>query len=562
MNLGVIRLSDLKGESQTGPVRQREAITKKYAELGISPEDIIWAEDLDVSAFHVSPLKRPMLRRAFNDLPPGSTVIFYRLDRFVRRVFPDFSDMVSFAADRKLTLHSATETLDLLKLDGVMVATLMAFVAQKESENTSARVKNTQEYFRRIGRWTGSRLPYGYRPVQVEGKPGWWLELDEETAGILREIVRRVIDGQSVNQVTNWLNEQGVLVPTDQARAFQGKPRLCKCGHNEHDDPCQKIHKCLHRKRVDGGRRFVKLHEYDECSEPCPAYKPRLWRRESLHEMLRSPALLGHTVENRGQVYLGEDGMPVPFAEPGVLDSETFQQLQDRLEERGYKKVRTNSDSLLLNVAHCDCRAPLYTKYTPSRDKTSFFDYYQPRFGSCPDKRKSIRIGVLDALVQRELLKTLGGLEVLREEKTGEHMNAIRAERNSVGSQIVALTQEMFVKGRPRENHNELLAELQARHAELTAALDAEDVPETRWVPTGELFRDHWASLDTLGRRMWLMDAGVTVTAVRGAGVPKVEFMSRRTKKRAFTMGNDGDVWAIVYLGNFGEMLRRAEGKR
>jgi hypothetical protein len=40
MNLGVIRLSDLKGDAQSGPVRQREAITKKYAELGVAPEDI------------------------------------------------------------------------------------------------------------------------------------------------------------------------------------------------------------------------------------------------------------------------------------------------------------------------------------------------------------------------------------------------------------------------------------------------------------------------------------------------------------------------------------------
>lgn len=560
VNLGVIRLSDLKGDAQTGPVRQREAITAKYATLGVGPEDITWAEDLDVSAFHVPPLKRPYLRRAFDALSRDSTVVFYRLDRFVRRVFPDFSDMITFAADKKLNLVSATEPLDLSGPIGMMAATMLAFIGQMESENTSARVRNTQEYFRKIGRWKGALLPYGYRPTRVDGKPGWWLEPDPETGALARKAVELVLAGHSVNAVAQWLNDQGALPPIDRARLLQDppKPRLCQCGHDEHDGPCDMIHKCRHRKRVAG--KNLKLHEYDQCSQQCPEYKPRVWIRESLHEILRSPALCGYVVENKNEIVRDDKGMPVEFA-PGIIEFETFQQLQARLDGRKYVKIRTQSDSLLLNVAYCDCGAPLYqasrVKVLARTGEEKLYNYYRPRSGVCPDSR-AIPVADLDELVQRELLKTLGDLEVLRKETGSDHRTEVEIERRSVAAQIVELTQEMFVKGRPRENHNELMAELQARHADLTASLDAQTEPETRLVPTGEMFREKWASMGAVERRLWLMDAGVRIVAVRGR-MPPVEFLSLPPLKRSLIAARDGDIWMVAYLGNLGELLRRAK---
>lgn len=559
MYLGVIRLSDLKDDgAQTSPIRQREAITSKYATLGVEAENITWVEDLDVSAFHVPPLKRPRLRRAFDTLPRGSTVVFYRLDRFVRRVFPDFSDMISYAADNKLALVSATEPLDLSGPIGMMAATMIAFIGQMESENTSARVKNTHSYFRSIGRWKGALLPYGYRHTRMEGRPGWWLEIDPETATVIRDAVFRVLKGYSVNATAAWLNEQGVLPPIDRARVLRGKPRLCQCGHAEHAGSCSEIHKCRHRKRV--GSKLLKLHEYDQCSEPCPEYRPRVWLRESLQEILRSPALCGYVVENKTQIVRDrETGMPVSFAE-GVIEFETWQQLQAQLDGRSYNKVRTQSASLLLNVAYCDCGQPLYLANRVKRLGTGeekVYEYYRPRSGACPGTRV-IPVAALDELVQRELLATLGHLETLRREEGSQRRTAIEVELRAVAAQIVELTQEMFVQGRPRENHAELMAELQDRHTELTADLDLELEPEVKLVPTGVLFRNKWTSMGTVERRLWLMDAGVRVVAVRGR-MPPVDFGSLPVGKRSRITATDGDVNAVIYLGNLGKLLRRAE---
>lgn len=554
MYLGIVRLSEVKGDAQTGPLRQRESIMSKAVSLGADRDDIQWAEDLDVSAFHVPPMKRPALARALKALPAGSTVIVYRVDRVVRRVFPDWSDMVRYCADNGHTLVSATEPIDLSGALGQMVATNLAFIGQLESENTSARVKNTQAHFRQVGRWKGSLVPYGYRPVRVDGKAGLYLELDE-SADVLRDIVGRVLGGWSVNQAAVWLTTEGVLPPIDRARLLHGKPRLCLCGHDQHDGQCDLTHKCHHRKRVDGKNR--KLHEYDECSAPCPAYRPRTWVRESLQEIMRSPALMGFTVEH-DQVLLNDDGKPVRFADPGVIDQGTFDALQRQLDARTYKKVRTQSESLLLGVAFCDCGVPLYSATKVKRLKTGeekTYEYYRPRMGGHCDSRMITAV-VLDQLVERELLAQIGGCKVLRREvakDTGRNQ-----ELAQVGRQISELTQDQYVRNRPRADFADQMARLQARHAKLS------DMPKTtppdKLVPTGQTFRARWESLGTLDRRLWLLNAGVRLTAVRGR-MPSQDLLAGPLTAGEIprtVIIDQGDVHAVIELGGLADLLERA----
>jgi hypothetical protein len=101
------------------------------------------------------------------------------------------------------------------------------------------------------------------------------------------------------------------------------------------------------------------------------------------------------------------------------------------------------------------------------------------------------------------------------------------------------------------------MAELQARHAELSESLAAEDEPETVLVETDEQFRDKWESMGTLERRLWLMDAGVEIVAVRGR-TPPVRFLELPKLKRSLIAVSEGDVNVVIYLGNLGEILRPA----
>ena len=209
--LGVIRLSEFDRrvqEQTTSPERQREAIEAKARQRG--SEIVGWAEDLDVSASKVHPLKRPKLRQWFERTTDFDEVIFWRLDRFVRRTFPDWADMVGWAAAHEISLVSATEDLDLSGPLQRLMATMFATVAEMESLNTSRRVTESREYLRRMQRWGGGRPPYGYKVIANPDGAGRVLAVNQETAQHAREAVRRVIGGESVNAVATDFNRRGI----------------------------------------------------------------------------------------------------------------------------------------------------------------------------------------------------------------------------------------------------------------------------------------------------------------------------------------------------------------
>src|SRR5258708_1588350 len=102
--LGCIRLSKMTDET-TSPERQRRAVQLK-AELK-SVDIVGWAEDLDVSASKIPPWERPELGRWLDSRPlPFDTIIFWKLDRFVRRV-GDLAEMIKWCEKNKINLIAA-----------------------------------------------------------------------------------------------------------------------------------------------------------------------------------------------------------------------------------------------------------------------------------------------------------------------------------------------------------------------------------------------------------------------------------------------------------------------
>jgi site-specific DNA recombinase len=80
-----------------------------------------------------------------------------------------------------------------------------AFLAQKESEQISARVKGTMAASARAGNWQGGPAPYGYR---IEGKR---LVVHEVEAEVVRGIFRAYVeDDRSIIQISRDLNLRDV----------------------------------------------------------------------------------------------------------------------------------------------------------------------------------------------------------------------------------------------------------------------------------------------------------------------------------------------------------------
>ena len=81
-----------------------------------------------------------------------------------------------------------------------MVTTIMASLAQKQSESISGNVKWGVQKRMEDGTYVASSAPYGYRLVNLR------LEIQPEEAEIVRWIFQQYLAGANVNEITKELN--------------------------------------------------------------------------------------------------------------------------------------------------------------------------------------------------------------------------------------------------------------------------------------------------------------------------------------------------------------------
>ena len=191
--------ADIEGKS-LGVQRQLEDCRKLAAERGwpIGAEYV----DNDVSAFSGKP--RPQYAQMLDDLGSGSrdAVIVYNLDRLHRRP-AELEDFVALCETVGVSqVATVTADIDLGNDDGLFMARIFAAFAAKESGRKSARQKRKNEQKAAQGLPHGPTRGFGYEPDKIT--------IRESEAAVVREVVARVIAGETVHALTVWLNQTGV----------------------------------------------------------------------------------------------------------------------------------------------------------------------------------------------------------------------------------------------------------------------------------------------------------------------------------------------------------------
>lgn len=361
-----IRLSE-ETETTTSPARQRQ-LCQSYAEhRGWTVTSVV--EDIDVSATHTG-LDRPGLEKLRQLVAAGAVdvVVVWRLDRLARSVLNTLILLNEFT-DAGVATASATEPIDLTTPIGKAMAALIAIFAEMEADAIKARVTGSIDALRKMGRFAGGTVPFGYIPITNPHGPGRVLVPDPTEAAIVQEAADLLRDGHSLGRVCRLLNERQIPAPRSPARrlARQGKPDdLAALG---------------------------------------------LWRTQSLRRLMTSDHLAGR-VTHRGEVIRSEDGLPLTVWPP-ILSGTRLAHLREILEPDGdtHRLRRVRHARLLSGLARCsECESKLYVSSSGGRPL-----YF------CPSRRNGVdcpspRVGAvaLERHVLAEALAVLGGQMLTR----------------------------------------------------------------------------------------------------------------------------------------------------
>ncbi|MFE3430044.1 recombinase family protein [Streptomyces sp. NPDC059171] len=538
--LGVLRLSRASDES-TSVVRQRASIqgwadSKGHVIVG-------WVEDVDVSG-GIEPWKRPEFgkwlpstigrdvseiehRLAWEESRAAEFDIIaaWKLDRLSRRVI-HVNVLAEWCDRHGKQLATVEGDIDLSSPMGRILFQLIASFAEGELEAIKARAKSSYTHLMREGRWRGGFVPYGYRPEKQETGEGWKLVPDEyglNTAETAREIVRRIIDGESANSVCRWLNENRSKTPPP-----------------------------LDAQRLRSGK------------EP----KGAVWRVGNLIKMLHSHTLLGQVEmteeitlsdgrkEKRTRLVRDKDGLPLQRAEP-LISKEDWDRVSAKLAENSNKKAGNRTGgSPLLRVAFCSCGKPLY-RY-PGRNWSYYRCANKAITGLLCEESKSISAPLLEGTVEEEFLSVAGRLEIIRRvfrpgvDYTHDINEVTRAMKELREDREAGLYSSETGKQEYREEY----ARMDRKREQLMSLPARPDTWEE--IPTGQTYAERWSQLTTASEKSKELRASGLQVIVHTEDIPPVYVGGKRLMEmdRGRMFGRIGRI-EIIFPRNFAEKIRQ-----
>ncbi|MFJ4676615.1 recombinase family protein [Kitasatospora sp. NPDC088783] len=486
-----VRLSR-ETEETTSPERQRAACEALCEARGWTV--VMVEDDIDVSGFSRG-LERPGLQRILSRLPELDVVVFFKIDRLARSTV-DFAEIMRITEAQGVALASATEPLDLTSSMGRAMAKVIAVFAELESDTIGMRVSSAHEHLRREGRYTGGRVPYGYRVVPNPDGAGKVLEVNPDEARTVHGIVERILAKDSLMTVAVDLTKAGVPSPGHSSRQTTGK-------------------------RSDSKK----------------------WYTTTLRSLLTNPQLLGQVIED-GKPILRTDGLPLVSRTP-ILDMDTWQALQDELTRRANPgDRRREGTSLLRGVAHCAlCGFRMYTFVARGRVRYRCIGRLKKRQGGEQIDCYGVSIAgeAMENHVEEQFLKSFGRFAVVRMvEHAGEDFRPqIRQAREALADLEADRYDRGLFKGEDGANRFATqYAKLEERIASLEDKQRHAKPAGVTAVPTGLTHAQLWKAADTAGKRDLLLNAGtyVEVSPAKKGG--------RRldTSRLAVHFGMDGQI--------------------
>lgn len=449
--------------------------------------------DVGVSG-SIRPEDRPGFGVIFENLQHIDVVVARSIDRFTR-VTAHFAGLVEKLNKGGTTLADVQGQVDLTSPYGRFVTMIMVAFAQMERETIQARILRSRAELRQAGRWLGGAAPYGFRIVP-DGEGGKRLEVDPEPAAVLRDVIRRVIEGVTLSSEVYRLN--GYVETTADGETIQ-------------------------HPRVPSPMDYRKALR-DTLPESTEEYAT--WTYSALWQHLRSEVLRGYRVVGKRsarRVVRDADGAPVRVG-PALVDDETWFALQRALDAAAVDPRRPRRKATMLLHVGWDPLCEEWLYYNAREYQGERRDIYTctaarvahvRKAGPCPGV--SIRADKLEPLVKDWVLTRFGHMPFTVRKRVGGGEGNRTATIRALTEDIEQLAETLpSLRGAA---YTAVLAQLSARQEALEEAeAEPADVERWEWVPTGLTVADEWERRDTAGKRLLLLSLGIRADVAPARG--------------------------------------------
>lgn len=202
--------NDQSGRSRSTDDQEREC-RSECDRQGWVVRDVLC--DNDIGASRYSGKDRPAYLKLREILSPGDVLVTWEASRAQRdlRAYVELRDL---CAERGVLWSYSGKTFDLSVGDDRFGTGLDALLAEKEAEQIRERVLRGKRAAALAGR-PPSRPIWGYRTQRdpVTGRSVGWV-LDEEIAPTVRDVITRLLAGESLRSLVRDLTARGIPAPS------------------------------------------------------------------------------------------------------------------------------------------------------------------------------------------------------------------------------------------------------------------------------------------------------------------------------------------------------------
>ncbi|HEM6290216.1 TPA: recombinase family protein [Streptococcus suis] len=296
---------------------------------------------------------------------------YIEMGRLIDKVFP-------FMGVRFISINDNLDTLNGLEDKKSFEVEIKNLVNDLYSKDISKKVTASHIQKAKQGYFIAGFAPYGYKLERREG--GNRLVIDAIVQPVMVDVFEKLIAGQSINQVTKYLNQQKVATPMAYRQT---------------------------------GERYRTEND------------TRQWQSANLQRLVQNPAFYGSLIQRRHNKTLTEkDFIQVDDCHEAYITKEEHQTLQKLISER--RSIRkqtqprtTNRYKGLIYVKGQSTQMRRYCKhFSNSKSEYDYYYFMEYLHGSAPSEKQTVYISeqaldkIVLSLVQTEM-KRLGTVKNL-----------------------------------------------------------------------------------------------------------------------------------------------------